>query len=97
VVATSNWTETTLAANEVGHALRHTFNVLALTVPGVSSHDVERLLAHAVPGVAAHYYHGDHAATEAHLRAAQCKITERILAACGASTADASSADASAA
>ncbi len=83
VVSTSNWSETTLAANECGHALRHTYNVLALTVPGVSSHDVERLLAHAVPGVAGVYYHADHAATEAHLRAAQHQITARILAACG--------------
>ncbi len=84
VVATSNWSETSLATNECGHALRHTYNVLALTVPGVSSHDVERLLAHAVPGVAGVYYHADHAATEAHLRAAQDRISARILEVCSA-------------
>lgn len=83
-VATSAWRERTLGSHECGHALRHSYNTLALSTPGVTAHDVERLLAHAVAGVAGHYYHPDAPATLAHLRAAQELISARILAACGA-------------
>lgn len=81
VIATSNWTESTLASNECGHALRHSYRTLAAAA-GVPYDVAEMLVAHVLPGVGSRYVHAD--GLETRLRAAQEQVTAFILAACKA-------------
>jgi integrase len=82
VVATSNWTEPTLGANECGHALRHTYRTVGAAGAGVPYDVAELLVAHVLPGVGSRYVHPGE--LDARLRAAQCSVTEHLLRVAGA-------------
>lgn len=79
IVATSNWTERTLDANEVGHSLRHSYRTLA-TAAGAPYDVAEMLVAHLLPGVGSRYVHPEGLAT---LWQWQSKISAYILARVG--------------
>jgi integrase len=82
VVATSNWTESTLGMHECGHALRHSFKTFGKAA-GVSEGDLELLLAHSVRGVAGVYLHADTDPVVAHLREQQARVSAFVLRAAG--------------
>jgi integrase len=83
VIATSNWTESTLGMHECGHALRHSYKTFA-TAAGVSGGDAELLLAHAVRGVEGVYLHASTSAIQAHLLVQQERVSAYILTRAGA-------------
>jgi hypothetical protein len=76
IVSTSNWTEPTLDANEVGHSLRHTYRTLA-TAAGAPYDVAEMLVAHVMPGVGSRYVHPEGLAA---LWQWQSKISAHIMA-----------------
>jgi integrase len=78
VIATANWTESTLEMNECGHALRHSFKTLGAAA-GVAGGDVELLMAHTVRGVEGVYLHAEHGPLLEHLREQQERISAFIL------------------